>query len=184
MSAVGFKPSFGRFRFGVDESVAGLTRMRESGNIGAWHQLDAQLGAVLFVHIISGEPFAKFRGCGAHDVIDVGVVIGVPFEYLDADGAFLDLIGRSVQRLLYHVFEESDGAFAGTKAVVAYKQVELRTNHARGQAGRCSVLDFGVDHALSSDSDFSTRRARLGGCQSACQSAHTVCVLTRMRPEY
>ena len=69
-----------------------------------------------------------------------------------------------------------------TLAVVAYKQVELRTNHARGQAGRCSVLDFGVDHALSSDSDFSTHAVQFGGSQGACQSAHTVYPVTRMRP--
>ena len=177
-----FKPSFGRFRFGIDGGMAALTRMRESRNIGAGHQLDAQLAAVPFVDIIGGEPFAQFRGRCAYDVIDVGVVIGVSFEDLDPDGALLDLIGRSVQRLFHHIFEKSDGAFAGTKAVVAYQQVELRTNHARGQVGRCSVLDFCVDHALSSDSDFSTRRARFGGSPEACQSAHSVCVLTRTRP--
>ena len=181
-----FKPSFGclGFRFGIDESVAALTGKRESRDVGARDQAHAQLGAVFLVDIIGGEAFAKFRGCGAHDVIDVGVVIGVPFEDLDPDRAFLDLIGRSVQRLLHHIFKKSDGAFAGTKDVVAYQQVELRTNHARGQVGRCSVLDFGVDHGLSSDSDFSTQAARFGDSQGACQSAHTVCGLTRMRPAY
>ena len=83
---------------------------------------------------------------------------GSLLEDLDPDGAFLDLVRGSVQRLLHHIFEERDGPFAGAKDLIANQQVELRTNHAPRSGPalfrtrlRASII------ALSSDSDFSTR---------------------------
>ncbi len=95
---------------------------------------------MLFVDVVSREFLAQLSRRRAHNVIEVRVIRWVPAEDLNPNRAFLDLVRRPVQRHLNHVLQESDGALAGAKDLIPNQQVELRSDHLRGQFRRRPVL--------------------------------------------
>ena len=110
-----------------------LAREGELGNVRARKQPHPQLLAVSFIHVIGSQPLSELHRGSAHDVVEVRIVRGMAAENFNANCAFLDLIGCSVEGLFDNVLEEGDGTFARAKNLVVDEQFELRSNHVRSQ---------------------------------------------------
>jgi hypothetical protein len=111
--------------------------------------------AVLLVSVIDGKAFAEFDGCGAYDMIHIGVIGWGAAEDLNTYGALFDLLGGPPESLFDDVTEKLDRPLAGTEDVILDKQLQLFTNLLIAQFGSRSMFNFSSEHIDSNDEDSS-----------------------------
>ena len=85
-----------------------MGRKCEPGDVGAGNETHTEFVTVLLLSVVDRKAFAELDGCGADNVVHVGVVgWGTP-EDLDANGALFDLLGGTLEGLFDDVTEELD----------------------------------------------------------------------------
>ena len=105
-------------------------------------------------------------------MIQVRVVRRDPFKNFNADRTFLDLIRRTIQRLLDDISQERNRPLTRTKRVVPNQQIKLLTDSLRADLDLRSIFNLKFDHGDSSDSDSMDWDSTLGPGRRKRQAIH------------